>query len=92
MAELSYRRRKQLPKSAFAVPSKDGYPVTDRAHARAALQMSHGARSGKPASAAVHAAVHRKVGAKFPEMLAEHMRSAHGKKGRMAEGRRTGRA
>jgi hypothetical protein len=37
MARLTYASRKRLPRSAFAVPSKDGYPVHDAAHARNAL-------------------------------------------------------
>jgi hypothetical protein len=33
MAELTAKRRNALPKSQFGMPSKDGYPMPDRAHA-----------------------------------------------------------
>ncbi len=33
MAELSTKKRKSLPKSAFALPGSRSYPVFDRAHA-----------------------------------------------------------
>lgn len=64
MARLTYRQRKRLPKSSFALPSKrkggkGGYPIPDKAHARNAL-----ARVAQFGSAAqkkrVRAAVHRK--------------------------------
>jgi hypothetical protein len=60
MAKLTTKQRNALPDSAFAGPNRT-YPVNDRAHAIAAKAMSHGARSGKPASAAVQAAVAKKA-------------------------------
>ena len=78
MAELTTTQRDNLRKSSFAVPSREAYPVTDKAHAASALQMSHGARSGEPASAEDHTAVHALVKKKFPEMWREHMANAHG--------------
>ncbi len=76
MARLTYQQRKRLPGSAFAIPSKapgaGSYPVTDRAHAQAALQRAH-----QFASPAEHAAVHRKVGQRFPAMLARHLAKHH---------------
>jgi hypothetical protein len=64
MAELSYSARKRLPSEDFVFPKTKGYPIEDKAHARAALQAAGGARSGKPASSAkkkkIRAAVHRK--------------------------------
>ena len=79
MSELTSAQRSRLRKGTFAVPQGEKYPVPDRAHARAALQMSHGARSGHAASEAEHAAVHRKVREKYPEMYREHMMNAHGR-------------
>jgi hypothetical protein len=68
MAELSYAARKKLPSKDFIFPKTKGYPIPDKAHARAALQAAGGARSGKPASPAkkrkIRAAVHRK----FPSL------------------------
>ena len=61
MAVLSYAQRKKFPKSDFAVPAKDGYPVSDPAHARNAL-----ARVSQFGSSAEKAAVRGKVRAKFP--------------------------
>jgi hypothetical protein len=81
MAKLTYQQRKRLKKSSFAVhDGEEKYPIPDKAHARAALAMSHGARSGKKASPAEHAAVHRKVRRKYPELYQEHMRRHHRKK------------
>lgn len=37
MAKLTYKARKRLKKSAFAIPSKREYPIEDTAHARNAL-------------------------------------------------------
>jgi len=37
MAKLTYKRRKKLPKSAFAIPGKRKYPIHDISHARNAL-------------------------------------------------------
>jgi hypothetical protein len=72
MAKLSYRERKALPTSDFAVPGKapasGSYPIPDAGHARDALARS----SGKP----VAAAVRRKVHAKFPGMTLKGMMAA----------------
>lgn len=37
MAELTPKKRKALPKTAFAIPEKRKYPIQDKAHARNAL-------------------------------------------------------
>lgn len=59
MAKLTPKKRKALPKSSFAVPEKDGYPIHDKAHARNAL--SRVAQHGTPAEKAkVKSAVKRK--------------------------------
>lgn len=67
MAKLTSAQRKKLPRTAFVRPGhgsgpsgtgSGSYPVPDESHARNALARS----SGKP----VHAAVVRKVKAKFP--------------------------
>lgn len=69
MAKLTAAKRKRVPASATAVPSKrtkrggavsGSYPIPDLAHARNALARS----SGKP----VAAQVRRKVYAKYPQL------------------------
>lgn len=37
MARLTYRQRKALPASDFAIPEDREYPIEDRPHARDAL-------------------------------------------------------
>lgn len=64
MATLTTRQRKALPASAFAIPSRRAYPITDRSHARNALARV--AQHGTPAE---KAAVRRKVRAKYPSMM-----------------------
>jgi len=62
MAKLTYKARKQLPSTAFAVDGKKRkYPVHDKAHARNALARvaAHGTPEEK-------AEVKRKVKAKYP--------------------------
>lgn len=66
MAKLTYAQRKRLPSSDFVFPAKREFPIEDRSHARAALQMAHGARSGKPQSGARIAEIDAKVHAKYP--------------------------
>jgi peptidoglycan hydrolase-like protein with peptidoglycan-binding domain len=58
-ARLSAEERKKLPKSAFAIPEKEAYPIHDESHARAALSMvaQHGTDEEK---ARVRAAVKRR--------------------------------
>lgn len=65
MAKLTAAKRKNIPKSQMAVPSKGtkaggavsgSYPIPDAAHARNALARA----SGKPVEAQVRAAVKRK--------------------------------
>jgi len=67
MADLSTKKRKSLPKSAFAIPEKapgpGSYPIPDLAHARNALARV--AQHGTPAEQKqVKAAVYRK----FPQL------------------------
>jgi hypothetical protein len=59
MAKLTAAARKRIPKSSFAVPSKDGYPIEDKSHARNALARvsQHGSPAEKKK---VRAAVKRK--------------------------------
>lgn len=56
MSKLSYKRRKKLPKSSFALPSKRKYPLIDKSHARNALARS----AGKPEEKTVRAAVYKR--------------------------------
>jgi hypothetical protein len=59
VAKLTSKRRANLKPSQFAVPSKDGYPIPDAAHARNALARV--AQHGSPSEQArVKAAVRKK--------------------------------
>ena len=59
MAELTSKRRKELPSSSFVFPDEREYPIHDKAHARNALARV--AQHGTPAEKAkVRAAVRRK--------------------------------
>lgn len=72
MARLTYAARKRLPKSSFAVPGKDGYPIDTANRARNALARV--AQHGSPGEkAAVRAAVRRRypsIGRKSPRSKA----------------------
>jgi TPR repeat protein len=59
MARLTSRQRKNLPRSAFAVPGRRAYPINDRSHARNALARvsQHGSPRQK---AMVRSAVRRR--------------------------------
>ena len=66
--KLTFKEKKALPKSAFALKKGryDGaYPIPDLAHARNAL-----ARVSAHGTPAEKAAVRRKVYAKYPELKA----------------------
>jgi len=63
LAKLTTKKRKNLPKSAFAIPEKRAYPIHDRAHAANALARvtQHGTSEEK-------AIVRRKVCARYPDL------------------------
>jgi len=70
MARLTAAKRKALPRSDFALPSRGegkarrgGYPIPDKAHARAALQ-----RVSQFGDSEQKAAVRRKVKQRFPSI------------------------
>ena len=63
MAVLSAAQRNKLPKSSFALPAKDGYPVNDLSHARNAL-----ARVSQFGTSQEKATVRSTVRAKFPRI------------------------
>lgn len=67
MAELSYRARKRLADSDFAIPSKRKYPITDESHARNALARVAAYGSPKEREE-VYAAVKRK----YPALWRRH--------------------
>lgn len=77
MAKLTYKARKAMPKSDFALPAKKeggkgGYPIEDKPHARNALARV--AQHGTPAEKAeVRAKVHKK----YPDIGKTHMKSAN---------------
>jgi hypothetical protein len=59
MAKLTSKARKKLPKTAFAIPSEEAYPIHDETHARNALARV--AQHGTPAEKKkVRAAVKRR--------------------------------
>ena len=66
MAELTYKQRKRLPDSAFAIPKKRKYPIHDLSHARAALARvaQHGSNQEKHV---VRTKVYRKYKSLRPE-------------------------
>lgn len=68
LAELSPKKRKSLPVTAFVFPKERRYPIHDLAHARNALARA----SGKPEEAAVKAAVYKK----FPQLRPSKQKSA----------------
>ncbi len=75
MAKLSYKRRKKLPSSDFALPGRK-YPIEDKEHARNAL-----ARVSAYGTPAEKAEVRKKVHAKFPTIGEKgHAKKKHHKK------------
>lgn len=80
MTKLTAAKRKSIPKSQMAVPSKGtktggavsgSYPIPDAAHARNALARA----AGKPVEGQVRAAVHRK----FPNIGKSSAKKTKGK-------------
>jgi hypothetical protein len=63
MSVLNSKERKALPSSDFALPGRR-YPIENRAHARDALARV--AQNGTPEEIAE---VHRRVHAKYPDMV-----------------------
>lgn len=67
MAKLSTKRRKALPKSDFAGPSRS-FPIPDRSHADAALRdiprAEHAGNLTLEEAAKVRARAYRKLGKK----------------------------
>lgn len=74
MAKLSSKKRRALPKTSFALPSKRAYPVHDKKHARAALSMvaKHGTKSEQKA-------VRAKVRSRYPSIGKTSRRKKGGK-------------
>lgn len=51
MAVLTAAARKKIPKSKFALPGRDGYPVQDRAHAaNAKARATQAVKAGRMSS------------------------------------------
>lgn len=63
MAKLSYRKRKALPKTSFAIPKDKSYPINDEAHAKNAL-----ARVSQFGTSAEKKKVRNAVKKKFPKI------------------------
>lgn len=74
MAKLTAKRRKKLPKSAFALPSTRRYPVDTKPRARNAL-----ARVQQHGSPAEKKAVRAKVRARYPSIGRTSRRKKGGK-------------
>lgn len=65
MAVLSYKSRKALPSSAFALPGKRKFPIEDPAHARNALARAHFASPEEQAT------IKAKVKRRYPSIKVE---------------------
>jgi len=63
MARLTYKQKKNLPDSAFALKSKRKYVITDRKHARDALS-----RASHNETKRTQLYIARKVHRKFPDI------------------------
>lgn len=74
MAKLSSKRRKQLPKTSFAIPSKRKYPVDTKNRARNAL-----ARVQQHGTPAEKKAVRAKVRTRYPSIGRSSRRKKGGK-------------
>lgn len=74
-AKLTAKQRKKLPKSDFAEPEKDAYPIEDKAHARDALS-----RVSANGTAAEKSEVRDAVADKYPDI-----KQSKGKKRRSRE-------
>ena len=64
--ELTYKKRKELPDSAFVYPKERKYPIEDKSHAQNAL-----ARVEQHGTPAEKAKVKREVKKKYPGMEVE---------------------
>ena len=60
MARLKSKRRRKLPKSAFAIPSKRLYPIDTAARARAAL-----AYSARPSTRGSYSTVRKAIAKRY---------------------------
>lgn len=74
MSRLTAKRRRALPRSAFAMPSIRKYPIDTRARARAAL-----AYSAHKNTVGSYATVSKAVFRKYPSMKANSSRRKKGK-------------
>ena len=63
MTKLSAKRRRRLPKSAFALPGQRKYPIDTKARARAAL-----AYSARADTAGSYKTVRAAVTKKYPSL------------------------
>lgn len=79
MAKLSSKRRRRLPKTAFALPSKRKYPIDTKARARSAL--SYAARSDTEGA---YSTIRAKVLKRYPSLKKTNTgkRKGGGKRGR----------
>jgi hypothetical protein len=78
MAALTAARRNKLPKSEFALPEKDGYPVDTARRARSALS-----RASANATPAEQSRIRAKVKREYPSMEVSKpgARAGNGKSG-----------
>lgn len=65
MARLTAKRRRALPKSAFAIPSRRAYPIDTKARARNALS-----RSARSSTSGSYATVRKAVLRRYPSLKA----------------------
>jgi hypothetical protein len=67
MTKITYKEKKELPDSEFAVPEERKYPIEDEAHARDAL--SRVSRFGTPEE---KKEVYKAVAARYPDIHEKH--------------------
>lgn len=79
------RRRSQLPKSAFALPSIRAYPINTKTRARVAL-----AYAARPTTRGSYATVRRAVLKRYPELKQTGRRRSVGGLGSVARSTRRG--
>jgi hypothetical protein len=85
MARITAARRAALPKSQFALPEKDGYPVDTARRARSALS-----RASANATPAEQSKIRAKVKREYPSMQVSQPAARAGNSGRSSNSRISG--
>jgi hypothetical protein len=85
MARITAARRAALPKSQFALPEKDGYPVDTPGRARSALS-----RAAANATPAEQGRIRAKVRREYPDMEVSKPSARAGNGGKNSNSRISG--